>query len=357
MAQDSSKAGVFRYLRVSTLEEELEQMTHLTPSKQGRELIAKPDDYNAENFARSVMICDVHKRFASASFPSELRLQVMKAGVPYNTTCELSQNKSMKTVRGLIAEAYDLLLCSPQQRHSYERDPWADLESAEVIRRRAEQAFWETVIFKFGIEVAVPTPCYYGWSCGLSYLSKTIGAKIRHLHLVTLVEGLYGPHGEQYPLAVALLQNNIENIDMLKLHFPNLKACVLTLDLRVHPVDVFTPQHYPPFDQSFLLWAGRTETDISHVKTYVATEVASLFDTFVAKGPGRSQFVRIRYMCASQPLHADGEKLYEPFCYGPVVKVDCEKMANESPDEYFGAQLLKHAHQFARADPWSVSKG
>jgi hypothetical protein len=331
-------------------------MMQLTLPIQGRELVSKPTDYKAENFARSVMICDVHKRFASASFPPELRLQVMKAGIPCGTTCELSRNKLMKTVRDLIAEAYDLLLSPPQQKHSYERDPWADLESAEVIRRRAEQAFWETVIFKFGVGVAVPTPFYYDWGCGLAYLSKTIGAQIRHLHLVSLVEGLYGPYGEQYPLAVASLQKDVKNMDTVKLRFPNLKACVLTLDFRVHPVDVFTSHRYPPFDQSFLLWAGRTETDTSHINTTVAAEVASLFDAFVAKGPGRSQFVRIRYMCASQPLHADGGKLYEPFCYGPLVKVDCEKMAKDSPDESFGTQLLKHAHQLARADPWSVSE-
>lgn len=31
------------------------------------------------------MVSDVQKLFVSASFPPELRLQVMKAGVPYNT--------------------------------------------------------------------------------------------------------------------------------------------------------------------------------------------------------------------------------------------------------------------------------
>lgn len=123
MAKDSSKSGVFRYLDVSIRHARLERMTKLILAIQGRGLVAKPTDYNAENFARSVMICDVHKRFASASFPQELRLHVMKAGIPYNTTCDLSQKGITKMMADLRKEAHDLLLPLPPQNPSYERDP------------------------------------------------------------------------------------------------------------------------------------------------------------------------------------------------------------------------------------------
>lgn len=101
----------------------------------------------------------------------------------------------------------------------------------------------------------------------------------------------------------------------------------------------------------------KNDNGVDDGATNLATDIAHLFDAFLADGPGKSQFIRMRYVCASQPLHEEGGKMYEPFCYGPLVEVDCEKMTVESPDESFGVQLLKHAHQLARADPGLRKKG
>lgn len=304
------------------------------------------------------MTCDVHKRFASAFFPSEMRLQVMKAGIPYSTTYEFTRKMSFETEKDLMDEIHDLLLSSRQQKHSYERDPWADGESAGVIMRRAEEAFFEKVIFKLGIESTLPTSYYYHINENfLSSLPKVIGSQARHLDTVTVMQAFSGPSGEQHPLNVTHFRKMVKYVETIKLYFANLKACILTIDVRIQSLDVFRPHTYKPFDQKFLLWAARTNEDIiGPTGNTMATEVASLFDALVAKGPGRSQFVRMRYVCPSQPLQEHGGKLYEPFSYGPLVKVDCEKMTTESPDESFGTQLVRNAHQLTRAGPWSTAE-
>lgn len=49
--------------------------------------IKRGQDTDAEARSNTVVAKDAHKRFASPSFPPELRLQVMKAGVLQTTCC------------------------------------------------------------------------------------------------------------------------------------------------------------------------------------------------------------------------------------------------------------------------------
>lgn len=182
-----------------------------------------------------------------SAFPPELRLQVIKAGIPYNTTCEVTRKQRFKTANDLIEVAHDLLLSSRQQKNSYERDPWANSESASTIKKMTEQAFFETVIFKLVTESALPTAFYHELSeASLVLLPKTIGTKARHLDIVHRVHGRYGPRSEQHPLKVPHLHKIAKSMDMLKLLFTNLKACILTLELHLLPLDVFMPQPFKP---------------------------------------------------------------------------------------------------------------
>lgn len=197
-------------------------------------------NYDIVSFARSVMVSDVHKLFVSASFPPELRLQVMKAGVPRNTVCKLS-----------------------------------------------------------------------------SYRQR-----------------LY--------LGVAWCQRTITCMDVLKTRFPNLKACVLTLDLSL-----FEPALHP-FDQLALEWTTGTGVNFGSFETSLPAEASSLFNAFIAKGPGKSQFVRIRHFPgSSHDKHTDGS-----VHYGPLVKG--EKMAANPEKGSFGTQLFRDAYRLARSGQSTV---
>jgi hypothetical protein len=125
-----------------------------------------PTNYDIVSFARSVMVSDVHKRFVDPSFPPELRLQVMKAGVPHHTICNLSVFNEIKRISDLRNEAHDLLL-SPARENRYQVDAWADEETSNIIRNVAEQAFLETAIFELGINHSLPISDYRDWMSGL----------------------------------------------------------------------------------------------------------------------------------------------------------------------------------------------
>jgi hypothetical protein len=315
------------------------------PNSQGRSPAEPvPTNYDIVSFARSVMVSDVQKRFADPKFPPELRLQVMKAGIPYNTTSKLSLSQSMKTIEGLRNEAHGLLLFPPRE-HSYQLDPWADEETTNIIKSAAEQAFLETAIFKLGINHSLPISEHRDWMSGLSSIPETIASRIHYLDLNTFVQGHWSPLGQHLFLDVDWCQKTVTCMDILKLHFPNLKTCVLTLDLyfgaRYEKV-------HQPFDQSFLQWAMGRDANLGCPDTSLPGEASSLMNAFVAKGPGKSQFVRIRDF-------PQGSYEARSVHYGPLVRVDCEKMAASHEDGSFGTQLFESAYRLARTREQSAA--
>lgn len=227
----------------------------------------------------------------------------------------------MKSIGSLKNEAYSLLLPTHLEI-PWHLDHRGTREASDIIKGAAEQAFLETVIFKLGINSALPTVADKDFNPSFSCFPQYIGPRIHYLDLVSTVRGLYNPHSEPPPLNVASCRNTATCMEMLKSHFTNLKACILTLDIRIGPTG-YAPmsQATPPcqpFDQSMLLWPTTTDTDTTIIRPTLATEIATLFDAFVTKGSGKSQFVRIRYFPGeSQPSQTDGENPYEPFCYGP----------------------------------------
>lgn len=299
-----------------------------------------PTNYDIVSFARSVMVSDVQKRFVDPSFPPELHLQVMKAGVPYNTTSKLSLYRSMKSIEGLRNEAHGLLLFPPRE-HWYQLDPWADEEISKIIRSTAEQAFLETAIFKLCINDSLPVLKHGDWMSGLSLIPETIGSRIHYLDLTTIVQGHWSPYDQSFFLNVDWCRKTVTCMEILKLRFPNLKACVLTLDLCFASKDGTVRQ---PFDQSYLQWATGRGANFDRFETSLLAEASSLMNAFVANGPGKSQFVRIRDFSGA-PYHVDKA---ESVHYGPLVRVNCDKMAASPEKASFGTQLFEAAYRLAR---------
>jgi hypothetical protein len=156
-------------------------------------------DYDITSFARSVMVSDVQRLFVDPSFPPELRLHVMKAGVPSNTTCNLSVFSSMKTIVDLRNEAHDLLL-SPARELWYQVDPWADEETANIFKSVAEQAFLETAMFKLVIDRSLPALEDEGWLSGVTCPVDSINLKpmlagpLRTRHMVSAASEVCSRH-------------------------------------------------------------------------------------------------------------------------------------------------------------------
>jgi len=318
-------------------------MAQLTPITQGRSAPQPiPMNYDIVSFARSVMVSDAQKRFADASFPPELRLQVMKAGVPYNTICKLSLHESMKTIENLRNEAHSLLLSHPCE-HWYQLDPWADEETFNIIKITAEQAFLETAMFKLCIDALLPTLKHGDWMSGLSSIPESIGSRIYHLELSTLVPGYYDRDDQKCPLDVVWCRKTMSCMDVLKRQFTNLKACVLTIDLYFNSGFESKVQ---PFDQKVPHWTSRISCrDFGRLETSFAAEVSNMFDAFIAKGPGKAKFTRIRFFPGTVK---DDENIIGPVYYGLLINVDCEKMAAEHEKDSFGTQLFKDAYRLMR---------
>ena len=308
-----------------------------------------PTNYDIVSFARSVMVSDVQKLFVSASFPPELRLRVMKAGVPYNTSCKLSLRRSMKNIEGLRNEAHRLLLF-PLRERWYQLDVWADEEASNIIRSTAEQAFLETAMFKLGINESLPHLEHGDRMSALSSIPAVIGSRIHYLDLSTTIEGYWNLFDGQLQLDVDGCRKTAMYMEKLNLHFPILKACVLTLDLRLISID--EPPHQP-FDQGMLqLTTGSagTDADFSCFQTSLAADASDLFDAFVSNGPGKSQFVRIQWFPGAYYDMYEGDFVY----YGPLVKVDCEKMAAEPEKGSLGNLLFRDAYRLARSGQQST---
>lgn len=307
-----------------------------------------PMNYDIVSFARSVMAADARKLLMGASFPPELRLQVMKAGVPYNAICKLLLYGEMKTTADLRHESQKSILAPPRGYLWFHIDPWTDKETVNLVKDTVERAFLETTIFKLGINYMWSVFKDGDWMSSLSLLCETIGPQIHYLDLNPAVQARLSLHRYDDPFVFDVTWSRalITCMDMLNLHFSKLKSCVLTLDICFSSL-VAREAPLQSFDQTVLQWTTSAITDdkINRFETKLAAEVASLFDAFVAKGPGKSQFVRIRYF----PGTSDPVDTYEPVDYGPLIKVERGKMAAESKKGSFGTQLLKDAYRLARS--------
>jgi hypothetical protein len=169
-------------------------------------------------------------------------------------------------------------------------------------------------------------------------LLASIGARLHYLDLPTYVNG-YRSSQQDVPEGQSC-STITKSMALLKSCFPNLKTCVLTLDLWTenHSVRDFLRPSDSFEEQLSRLRKRRGRDD----QTNIAAEVEELFEAFAATGPGKLQFVRVR--CAR-----DKGVYAPPFC-GPLFPV-AGVMETESQDRSLGPRLLERAYRLVPVDP------
>lgn len=249
------------------------------------------------------------------------------------------------------------MLLSPARKYWYQRDPWADQETSDIMRSTAEQAFLETVMFEIDLTGSFATLRHNSASIASPPLLRATGAhisgdriqdlptgaRIHYLHLSVAISGSTGDR----IITFTACRGASTCMESLKLHFPNIKACILTFHIRAS-LSVHSSLPFQPFDRDILRWHGFQNIDTMDPVQDLASEIAGLFDAYSAKGPGKSQFVRIRQ---------NATRTSEPFYYGPLVNVGRSKMAMGSQDGTIGTRLLKDAYRLERTEPRSEHIG
>jgi hypothetical protein len=274
-----------------------------------------------EAHARIVMAKGALDRLADPKFPHELRLQIMKEGVAeWTTWWHIAHDTIIEELRQKLYKS----VLFPFWDHS--RAKYA------AVKYAAEEAFLENVIFKVEASGNVAAP-----------LLASIGDRLRYLDLSTYVNGYRS--SQQDASEDQSCSMITKSMSLLKSCFPNLKACVLTLNLLIekHSVrDFLRPSD--SFEEQLLRLRNRRGRDD---QTNIAVEVEELFEAFATRGPGKLQFVRVR--CArNKGVYAP------PFC-GPLFPV-AGIMETESQDGSLGKELLKRAYKLVRTTPKPVEE-
>lgn len=216
-----------------------------------------------------------------------------------------------------------------------------------MLANTAKQAFLETTIFQ--IEATFTSPDSTQRISILGVLAA-VGARIHHLDVAVPVNmNDFALPENQDDMCMAT-----RTMESLKPYFPNLKTCVLTLDVRFYPANEFHKIFYPgsssaaPFDEKLL----ETVCDLDDELKPLHYGIADLFDQFVDVGPGNSQFVRIRFHSIPDPPVQGQEQTAECFSYGPLVKAE-RVDGEEAP---IGGHLIDAAYKLERTGPGSLSQ-
>lgn len=286
------------------------------------------------------------KRLADPSFPPELRLEVMKAGVPFGTTWwYIAPGKTMKDLRN--AAYHSLLPLVSDQSHIH--DSAVDQQTYSIIKDAAEQAFLGNVIFNIQLHWSM-TMHNETSSVVDSMLLRSIGA---HMHYLDMSAHVTARRGYRPGTSSSLpCLRIIRSMGSIKHHFPNLKVCILTLDVRAS--ETYISELLERFNQQLLQPEGTAKA--RNERTQAVIEGADLFEAFAKRGPGKSQFVRIR--CIRGILWEERhERVAEPFHYGPLVKVDSTEITEaEAQIKSVGRRLLEDAYRIVRTGPRLVKE-
>ena len=200
------------------------------------ELFGKPGtqfEYDHDHIAREAMTKSAQLRLTNASFPQELRLQVMKASVLYHSSpLNIFHDTDSDATTKKITNAAKFLF---DTRH-------ASGALYNTLKELAEQAFFEAAIFRVHTCISL-----HGSSeCKIiARLHDEILERVQHLELTIRILPRLGWE--------ATLENAASLWTSLRLISPKLKACVLTvvvqsLDHRFDPS--ITAAYYSSDDQS-----------------------------------------------------------------------------------------------------------
>jgi len=301
-----------------------------------------------EKRLKAAIAKEAHERFASPSFPPELRLQVMKAAVLQNIpTWQAGRYTSLHSMRHA---AFSSLLPSELWNSKKLRfnSSWLDSKARGTLANTAKQALLETAIFKANATFMLTNE---GPRFDVPPLLEEVGARIHYLDLSVRVDLMNLSIQRKTDEVSAATQR----MTSLKRHFPNLKTCVLTLDVhfRVTGANGLTGHGtafptIPMFDRQLLQSTYLPRP--SHNFRTLGDDFAKLFEVFADEGPGKSRFVRIRSRSTPSPDYLFGgqiEEHLECFTYGPLVRA--ERVERE--DVSLGARLVDAAYRLERTGP------
>ena len=284
---------------------------------------------------------DVYRRFADPSLPPEVRLLVMKAGVLQHASCwRVGPRSTMDDLRQI---AFSRLL--PAWLWHSQVSPFdlsrLDHESRGILTDTAQQAFLGTTIFKLDA-VCKQLEILRELRFEVPPLFMNVGVHIRYLEMTICVHLVNIDRPQNYNDAWAAIQD----IKWLKFHLPNLKTCVLTLELD-RPLEVDEPD-VPAFDRRFLQAPCiPIMRDPSHDFKTLNDGFAKLFEVFANEGPGKSRFVRIRFRLEPHLVALlTGKRQTDDSSFGPLVKA--ERIGRE--DTSLGARLVDAAYRLERTD-------
>jgi hypothetical protein len=323
MAVKSQKQGILRYLKDMVRPS---HPTNMRGAVRAKELTSRQDyeffelfgnsetrfQYDLERIARDAMTKGAQQRMTNATFPQELRLQVMKASVLYHSpTFKISSSTQNNT--GDFTDAVKSLF---DTQHAFGT-------LYETLWNLAEQVFFETAIFQVHIKLSdghITAP-----------LLDEAGGRVQHLELIARV--LPGVSCE------ATLKEAAKVWTSLRHHTPNLKACVFTVVFR-SCADLY-PDHYytnneTPFPITLLL-------DTHIPGECLGVTLTQLLAEFAEKGPGVRRFVRIRH------LRCDVWRKTATSHCGPLIAVHSSRLEADAPGNLGGRSLLTEAYRLRRA--------
>ena len=264
-------------------------------------------------------------RMTKASFPQELRLQVMRASVQYHSST--FHTSAAAPSEDLTEDLKDAATSLFDTQHTFGA-------LYDTLKALAEQAFFEAAIFNAFISVSLSREGDI-YSTGPDF--DKIAERVQHVELDILIIPELGWE--------ATLKNAMSLCASVRLRSPKLKACVLTVVVQTFQPetngDDFARGYYGSHDQNpfpkDILAKEPTPGQC------LGNTLAKLFAEFAEKDLGVRRFVRI------QNFQCDvlAEKTTPHF--GPLVAIQSARFKADAYESPSGTSMLAEAYQFARS--------
>ncbi|GAB7336379.1 hypothetical protein MBLNU13_g09105t2 [Cladosporium sp. NU13] len=299
----------------------------LTQEYKFQEFLSEPGSQlgnDPNSMVSGIMVKGAQLRMTNASFPQELRLQVMKASVLYHSpTFNISSATQSRTDDFVHAVGS---LFDKQQTSGALYD---------TLRELAEQALFETAIFK--VQKCI-SQIKLGALHSTAPLLDEVGGRVQHLELIAHV----------FPALSwqATLKEATKVWKSLKHQLPNLKACVLSAVFRSYKEFIYfggnaNGGYYASSDQT--PFPKELVREGSMPGESLGSTLTKLFAEFMEKGPGVRRFVRIQQV--QFDLFTDTVTPH----YGPLVAVRSTRTGADAQESSSGASMLNEAYRLVRS--------
>lgn len=277
---------------------------------------------------------EIQRRILSHTFPQEMRILVAKTAVLSGSTWWYAHHERRASHLNL----------SP--RYSFKGDENSAENAYNDVQDATEKAIFDIVIFKMDAHFSKNAAGRVEFVLPPS-LDK-FKSRIRHLDVAVHVDAR---RLEGYQSGIL---DAVRCIDTLKARFPNLRACVLTLDIMtaIEPAGLRT--FHGPFERfsPVLLQQVQCRETFSRVVT-LETKAAQLFAAFAQEGPGKARFVRFRFFRELDVIKS-GRNMngLSDIDYGPLVSIWRKGKENKNARIMLtGAELLDAAYRYERTGP------